>query len=541
MAAKIEEIGLLLVHGIGEQKRLEHLRQTAKDLESAVASKPGVVRLAVQDNSAASAPQDPSITIDATIQDGKAPRRVRLHLHEVWWADLGFVGGFFSQFRFWIWGLGQWGAEVVTAGSARSNTSTQMVNPGVPDRGFDSRPVSRLPQHLLLFVAAMLALVTFFTWYWAKRLVGFFKNRLPNPDLITLYLGDVMVYQAAGGPGRGTIEDPDMPVRTTIRRRMVRGMTTMARNKYDRWYILAHSLGTIPAFNMLQELEVTLPNYLTQQEWKDLPANLKTKDPFEAGETRASRDHMMPMRPPWLTDADGISRLALFERFAGLVTYGSPLDKFAAMWPRIVPLNRQTRAFQEKCEWLNLYDPMDPVGARLDSFAAPGPDPNEPKSDRKALAPDNVACRALCVFLLSHIYYLTPWRARKKAMVAAITDALVSNGELSLKESAGNLAINPVLMWLRYGFRALQVGLLVLILFAAASYLLALIQHLLLCTKGVCTGGIDSSIENLKSNAWIVFWIDLTVVGFVGLIRAVLSWRRSWLDERKKREGKASA
>src|SRR6185369_13946310 len=120
MAAKIEEIGLLLVHGIGEQKRLEHLRQTAKDLESAVASKPGVVRLAVQDNSAASAPQDPSITIDATIQDGKAPRRVRLHLHEVWWADLGFAGGFFSQFRFWIWGLGQWGAEVVTAGSARS-------------------------------------------------------------------------------------------------------------------------------------------------------------------------------------------------------------------------------------------------------------------------------------------------------------------------------------------------------------------------------------------------------------------------------------
>ena len=39
-------------YGIGEQKRLEHLRQTAKDLESAVASKPGVVRLAVQDNSA---------------------------------------------------------------------------------------------------------------------------------------------------------------------------------------------------------------------------------------------------------------------------------------------------------------------------------------------------------------------------------------------------------------------------------------------------------------------------------------------------------
>ena len=49
MAAKIEDIGLLLVHGIGEQKRLEHLRCTAGDIASYVAETPNLHRLSVND------------------------------------------------------------------------------------------------------------------------------------------------------------------------------------------------------------------------------------------------------------------------------------------------------------------------------------------------------------------------------------------------------------------------------------------------------------------------------------------------------------
>lgn len=535
MTAKIEDIGLLLVHGVGEQKRLEHLKQTAKDLESTVASKPGLIRLAVNDDTAAA---DPNIVIDAIVREGQSTRRVRLHLHEAWWADLGITGGLFEQLRFWLWGLGQWGAEVVAAGSPWSNTTHQMVNPRFsPHQPPDARLGfwRRLPYHLLLFGAAVLALLTFFTWYWAKRLIAFLKGRLPNPDLISLYLGDVMVYQRAGGPGRGTSEDPDMPVRTTIRRRIVRGMTRMAARPYHRWYILAHSLGTVPAFNGLQELELTLPNYLTEAEWKALPRTLRTSSPFIARDQSVTRDRMMPRRPPWLADSDGISRAALFRRFAGLVTYGSPLDKFAAIWPRIVPLNKQAKVFPEKCEWLNLYDPTDPVGAWLDAFQPPHPDPNEPASKRKALEPDNVACRALWVFLLSHIYYLTPWRVRDKVIAAAIADSLLSGGKMSLEKSAEAVVMKRGAVWLRHAFALLQLALLFLLLISAAAYLLTLIENALSCKKSICTVGIDWTVEELRANAWLILKADILIVFVVGTVRGFVDLLRSYRDEQKKR------
>ena len=89
----------------------------------------------------------------------------------------------------------------------------------------------------------------------------------------------------------------------------------------------------------------------------------------------------------------------MFERFQGFVSYGCPLDKFATLWPRIVPLNKQTAVFQPGCEWINLHEPTDPVAGCLDAFNAPPPDPQE-KSPRKQLPPQNFASRSLWVFLL---------------------------------------------------------------------------------------------------------------------------------------------
>jgi hypothetical protein len=512
MATKPEEVGLLLVHGIGEQQRLYHLQETGRELASYVANNPTVIRLSVLDETSAS---EPRIVLHMTVKDDprSVARQLRLCLHEVWWADLGIKGGALTQIKFWLWGLGQWGAEAVTKGTPWRNTEQLMLMPRFPyQRSRKQRAPflrHRLLTHLVLFGTALLAFLTFFTWSAAKRLIAFLRGRLPSPSLISLYLGDVMIYERPPAPGHGTLEDPDLPIRTTIRRRMVRGMTCMASRPYKRWYILAHSLGTVPAFNALQETEIALPNYLNQSEWNALPAALKTTTPFVPQDAKPTIDQMMPRRPPWLSKTDGISRPALFERFQGFVTYGCPLDKFATLWPRIVPLNKQTAVFQPGCEWINLYEPTDPVAAHLDAFAKPPPDPAEKPGKLEPIEPKNFACRALWVFLLSHIYYFSPTRRRTRVMAAAITEALLAPGRISLSRAAARARIGRRQVTFRYVLGGLQILALALILSIAAGYLLILLGNVLK----------RSELSDLSWNVFYVLSADLGIVFLAGISR----------------------
>lgn len=533
-ATKIEEVGLLLVHGIGEQKKLEHLRETGRELASYIAKTPGMRRLSVLDETTK---EEPRIVIEVTMKDSarSAARQVRLNLHEVWWADLGISGGILTQIQFWLWGLGQWGAEAVFEGKRRSNTEQLMVLPKFAyQRSRQQRPsfIRRLPTHLILFGAALLAFLTFFTWSAAKRLIAFLSKKLPDPSLIFLFLGDVMIYERPVTPGHGTMEDPDLPIRTTIRRRVVSAITTMARGPYKRWYILAHSLGTVPAFNALQETEIALPNYLTKKEWDDLPAALKTSTPFVADKSTRDTDHMMPRRPPWLANTDGISRVALFERFQGFVTYGCPLDKFATLWPRIVPLNKQTAVFQPGCEWINLHEPTDPVAGCLDAFNAPPPDPQE-KSPRKQLPPQNFASRSLWVFLLSHIYYFVPGRSKTRKMAAAVTAALLSPAKTSLSQSATEAKLKPVEARFRHVLAGVQILVLFALLLLAAGYLLILIRHAIACDFSTCELPSYWSWEELRKNVIVVIKADVAIVLLAGLIRIGTDFFRPHHSDRK--------
>ena len=75
-------------------------------------------------------------------------------------------------------------------------------------------------------------------------------------------------------------------------------------------------------------------------------------------------------------------RAKVFSCLRGLLTYGSPLDKFAAIWPARVPNNRGEPVFSKDTEWINIYDSTDPVAGNLDAF---GQWPAEPGQ----LAPKN--------------------------------------------------------------------------------------------------------------------------------------------------------
>ena len=531
MAAKPEEIGLLVVHGMGEQKQLYHLRDTARELASFVAAAPNVARFNLIDECHAA---EPRIVLDALIGRGTHQRRVRLNLYEVWWADLGIQGGFVEQVRFWLWGLGQWAAEAIREGRKISNTKELM---SMPRFSYQAEPEDRpsfryrWPTHLMLAGAAVLAFLTFFTWSAAKQLVTLLSSRLPNPSLIFLFLGDVMIYQRHGRPGKGSLEDPDLPDRVTIRRRMVRGVTGMAKQPYDRWYILAHSLGCLPAFNALQETELALPNYLSEAEWLALPAALKTNSPFKPEGAKPTTKTMMPPRPAWLGERDGISRRALFDRFAGFVTYGSPLDKFAALWPRIVCLNKQSAVFPMDCEWVNLHEATDPVAAKLDAFAPPKDQADTHVTDRKPLAPINCACRSSWLFGLSHIRYLKPRPRGTHVMAAAITDALLGPCAGTLAKSARNAAISSSESWLRTTAAIGQVLLLFGGLLIAAALLWMRIGELLELNEIACPLPFDmknpACWQELGESIETVLYGCGGVVMLAGVLTFIADLRRS--------------
>src|SRR5260370_42429432 len=51
---------------------------------------------------------------------------------------------------------------------------------------------------------------------------------------------------------------------------MVRALVDVATADYDRWYVLAHSLGTVVAFNGLMTHAHSIPNYLDERRWRRL-------------------------------------------------------------------------------------------------------------------------------------------------------------------------------------------------------------------------------------------------------------------------------
>ena len=80
-----------------------------------------------------------------------------------------------------------------------------------------------------------------------------------------LYVGNVKLYQDRRYHSAPSVDGMVERPRVAIRKRMARGLVRMALQGYGRWYVVAHSLGTVVAHNGLNELSETLPNYLDQE------------------------------------------------------------------------------------------------------------------------------------------------------------------------------------------------------------------------------------------------------------------------------------
>ena len=396
---EVERVGLLFVHGIGQQKRWEHLRASVVEVAELLAKHSGKrASVSVIDRTDETQPPagEPAIAADAPITIAYREREeggaaIDFDCHEVWWADLGKRTGLWEAFTFWVWGLGQWGApiyyELDASGLASEVAQQEAGREDVGAMPAASLPSAQMPRsvaiepclqirsRLLLAWAALAAAFAAISISLFKRVVKFLAGATPSTTLIVDYVGDVQTYQERARPGRGPLSDPGHPWRVAIRRRMVSQMAAMGAREFDRWYILAHSLGSVVAFNGITEIGHTLPNYLPRALWESLPDRLR-RDPHCA--KRDDLEAMMPVRPPWLVKEDCINRPKLFEKLAGFVTYGSPLDKFAALWPRIVAVEKyggtapSPEALQEKVfartRWLNILTVTDPVAGHIGRY-----------------------------------------------------------------------------------------------------------------------------------------------------------------------------
>jgi hypothetical protein len=404
-------VGILIVHGIGEQKRFEHLddetRKIIFALREEASSIPGA-SVTVEVTSGGSAPFQaeentwqvgPGATARITLTDFEPGKEVQLYTHEVWWADVNEPYSLAKQIRFWLWGLSVWRYPRKTGSNWAGSRYAAPPIPGDENR-------ARFRARLHLFGVAMV----FFVLGLSVGLISFLAKRLLDFQLpallqtITNYVSGVKLYNQRRRFGKNLLPNDDnfldnigAPPRYAIRRRMLRGIADVACNDYDDWFVLAHSLGSVVAFNGLMEPAWNWPGYFDEEGWDRLRRHAPRFAGPHADGWLAPEGTTVPARPSW-SATEVAYRSAVFARFRGMLTYGCPLEKFASIWPARVPISR-VAAFSTDVTWVNAFDPLDPVSGVLVSFS------RQPVGC--CPLPVNIGYATSPILLYGHLEYLT--------------------------------------------------------------------------------------------------------------------------------------
>ncbi|MEM8779648.1 MAG: hypothetical protein AAGF26_12400 [Cyanobacteria bacterium P01_G01_bin.49] len=407
------KVGILVVHGIGEQGKFETLEEIVRDLATALnADKTLRVRIVVNEKGTGAyaacqqtwqADDRETAIIEVRDQENQV---TQLAFSEVWWADLGEPVSLQTELTFWAWGLSLWSRKQYNFPTSDHHMkSPHNINGEKPKIGF----FARFSFFWVSLVISLVLPVLSFLSVILRKVLGFDLR----PDILVQYLGDIKLYQQGKRQGKGPLVDLGKPPRASIRRRMLTELVQMSLRNYDRWYILSHSLGTIVAFNGLMEPEADLANYLSEKLWNKWQ-NFSQKK-AQTGLSSKEIETMFISRPAWLASNDIVARSDLFKNLYGMVTYGSPLSKFGVVWPGIVPINTDTTVFNSKFEWLNVYDPTDPVAGKTALFNFETIRDKDKNENRQQ--PREIAYKAEGIHLLSHVKYLNYKASRKTPLV----------------------------------------------------------------------------------------------------------------------------
>jgi pimeloyl-ACP methyl ester carboxylesterase len=287
---------------------------------------------------------------------------IEAHFREVYWADFGMAVSVIDWLRMLWWIISMPGVRIFSAGDGGGQESANLPLYALQAPAKSTRQAQLFARMYLGFICSIATPLVLFAkpiQMLVERLISW---DIPIARVLMHTLGNVMLYQDAK-VFMDRLESFNEKRRNGIRRRMVQGLLAMATDaelgKLDAFYVIGHSLGTVIAFNALMECPAALPNFLSREEWENLPKRLKISTP-------PAPPDLIPPRPPWLKPGDSINRQAMLEKCRGFLTAGCPLDKFAALWPAIVPIS--TQQFNPAIRWVNVADGLDIVANHLHYF-----------------------------------------------------------------------------------------------------------------------------------------------------------------------------
>lgn len=382
----VEKIRILVVHGMGEQKRFESIEEIAANMMRSLL-KDKYKQANVQVHHASSSKYHACnvswknvpvfVQWKADNQQEREKKWIEVSFREVYWADLDRKRNWRNVGRFLWWVLSICGVRYYHSGAnkRRAKKGTQEHNPLLHNL---KSPSSDAKNGVAWFHRLSLALtaIVFFPVMLIFLLLGFVFSRI-NIEIFNKiyralfeYIGDVHLYQD-WTMREMQLEGFNEKSRVAIQKRMVSALCKTASEYHagdiDGYYVFAHSLGTVVAFNALMENEFNLPNYLTEKEYDNLHANISGCEDLDM--ERVDMPNTIPKRPPWLEPDTRLNRKALLKGLRGFLTVGSPIEKVATLWPAIVPYNDHEDS-DVPIPWYNVSDKQDIVGSKIKKYGA---------------------------------------------------------------------------------------------------------------------------------------------------------------------------
>jgi len=338
---KRRTIGIIVVHGVGSQRAQETVGQVALNFYQLLQRDQNVTRL--EKDLHPDRPSQP-VTLDFFYKNSQ----FRIKFYEVYYADLDLPYNFLRWVRLVVWGL------ILPFYPGRyeeiQNTDARMKN----------IEVSRGTRVWVRFQLAILSVIFIFLLF-TLRALTFVIYRVSGKrpklgEFIHEYLGDVQLF-VSERMRKDTIETYGKPSRAAMRVRFWNTYGRACLDDNDEIVLITHSLGTVVTFNaMMEPGDRILGEYVTDRELRERLLQL------------------------WGSP----KREKVFAKLQAWFTLGSPLDKFAAIWPRTIPVNidksdppvaiagqPQTAIhYQRQIPWINVHDILDIIGANLNNFTA---------------------------------------------------------------------------------------------------------------------------------------------------------------------------
>ena len=205
LRAPIERIGVIFIHGIGEQAAFEHLESGAVELVQALRAKEPGKRITASVNTTSDAIYKADrqtwrgedcapVWIDVT--DIATGTFQRIELREVWWADLDEEAGWKGFVTFLWWGCTLWARPTYS----RPNLDSFKAKLFTPRNSTDVVPASNEPDdapivpgildRFQLFIYALLFILVLPTWYLLGLILRMMRiSTFPSVRILVQYVG----------------------------------------------------------------------------------------------------------------------------------------------------------------------------------------------------------------------------------------------------------------------------------------------------------------------------------------------------------------